>query len=229
MDHHWVMVGDAVSWSYMALSHNKSQTAIITLIACITFGVTIVMLSLECPESRVVLSTFEVLINTLKYQMYLLLLPSMKLNVVAEVACAAACAAMTAREAVDDVSASASVPRNPGRREPAYANGISCIRRTNVPIVCRSISFSCWIDSDTCIEQCHVLWHLLPFEEHSNVVGDAVVCTELFPSDHLVNFHHFLSCVSPCIVQADSPESKYELPTAVASDQRAPVLSARLH
>ena len=75
----------------------------------------------------------------------LLSLPSMKPNVVAAVARAATCAAMTAREAVIVASASASVPRNPGRRGPVDGNDISCIWRTNVPIVCQSISFSCWI------------------------------------------------------------------------------------
>ena len=41
--HHWVVVGDAGRCPSVALPRNKSQTAIITLIGCIAFGVTMVM------------------------------------------------------------------------------------------------------------------------------------------------------------------------------------------
>ena len=43
VDHHWVVVGDAGRCPSVALPRNKSQTAIITLIGCIAFGVTMVM------------------------------------------------------------------------------------------------------------------------------------------------------------------------------------------
>ena len=44
VDHHWVVVGDAECCPSVALPRNKSQTAIITLIDCIAFGITMVML-----------------------------------------------------------------------------------------------------------------------------------------------------------------------------------------